>query len=94
MGNGKEVFRHEFEPLDELNALKEKAAAGCSKHESGGCDCGAKSAPQPVVAQTAPQAEQQVEQKKPQQRSEQKSGNRRNRNRRNRRRNRKPNNKK
>ena len=35
-----EVFRHEFEPLEELEALEKKAAAGCSKHESGGCDCG------------------------------------------------------
>ena len=37
-----EVFRHELEPLDELEALKKKAEAGCSKHENGGCDCGAK----------------------------------------------------
>ena len=37
-----EVYRHEFEPLDELEALKKKAEAGCSKHENGGCDCGAK----------------------------------------------------
>ena len=40
-----EVFRHELEPLDELEALKKKAEAGCSKHEGGGCDCGAKRAP-------------------------------------------------
>lgn len=39
-----EVFRHELEPLDELEALKKKAEAGCSKHEGGGCDCGAKHA--------------------------------------------------
>lgn len=37
-----EVFRHELEPLEELEALKKKAEAGCSKHEGGGCDCGAK----------------------------------------------------
>lgn len=37
-----EVFRHDIEPLEELEALKKKAEAGCSKHESGGCDCGAK----------------------------------------------------
>jgi cell fate regulator YaaT (PSP1 superfamily) len=36
------VKRDEIEPLDELNALEKKAAAGCSKSESGGCDCGAK----------------------------------------------------
>jgi cell fate regulator YaaT (PSP1 superfamily) len=39
-GERHEVFRHEFEPLDELEALQKKAAAGCSKHEGGGCDCG------------------------------------------------------
>lgn len=41
-GEWHEVFRHELEPLEELKALQDKAAAGCSKHESGGCDCGAK----------------------------------------------------
>jgi cell fate regulator YaaT (PSP1 superfamily) len=39
-GERYEVFRHEFEPLDELAALERKAANGCSKHEEGGCDCG------------------------------------------------------
>jgi cell fate regulator YaaT (PSP1 superfamily) len=39
-----EVFRHQLEPLEELEALKKKAEAGCSKHENGGCDCGAKPA--------------------------------------------------
>lgn len=39
-GEIKEVFRTELEPLQELAALKEKSAAGCSKHEGGGCDCG------------------------------------------------------
>ena len=37
-----EVFRHDLEPWDELEALKSKAEAGCSKHEGGGCDCGRK----------------------------------------------------
>jgi cell fate regulator YaaT (PSP1 superfamily) len=37
-----EVFRHEFEPLDELEQLQQKAADGCSRHEGGGCTCGAK----------------------------------------------------
>ena len=41
-GDYHEVFRHELEPLDELEALQKKAEAGCSKHEGGGCDCGAK----------------------------------------------------
>jgi cell fate regulator YaaT (PSP1 superfamily) len=40
-GEYHEVFRHEFEPLDEFEALQRKAAAGCSKHEGGGCTCGA-----------------------------------------------------
>lgn len=43
-GEYHEVFRHELEPLEELEALQKKAAAGCSKHEGGGCDCGAKRA--------------------------------------------------
>ena len=41
-GEYREVFRHEIEPLEELRALQAKAEAGCSKHEGGGCDCGAK----------------------------------------------------
>lgn len=40
-GEYKEIFRHEFEPLDELRALEKKAEEGCSKNENGGCDCGA-----------------------------------------------------
>lgn len=37
------TFRlEELEPLAELKALQDKAAAGCSKHEGGGCDCGKK----------------------------------------------------
>ncbi|GMQ77668.1 MAG: stage 0 sporulation family protein [Anaerolineae bacterium] len=35
-----EVFRHEFEPLEEREAFEKKAANGCSKHKGGGCDCG------------------------------------------------------
>lgn len=41
-GEYHEVFRHDLEPWDELQALKDKAEAGCSKHEGGGCDCGRK----------------------------------------------------
>lgn len=41
-GERHEVFQHEIEPLAELEALQKKAGAGCSKHENGGCDCGAK----------------------------------------------------
>ena len=41
-GEYHEVFRADLEPWEELQALKNKADAGCSKHESGGCDCGRK----------------------------------------------------
>ncbi|MCA9933587.1 MAG: stage 0 sporulation protein [Ardenticatenaceae bacterium] len=40
-GERYEVFRHELEPLDELEALQKKAEQGCAKHEGGECDCGA-----------------------------------------------------
>jgi cell fate regulator YaaT (PSP1 superfamily) len=40
-GERHEVFRHEFEPMAELEALEKKAASGCAKHEGGECDCGA-----------------------------------------------------
>lgn len=36
------VPREEIVPLEEFRALQEKAAAGCSKNESGACDCGAR----------------------------------------------------
>ena len=42
-----EVARPQIEPLEELEALKKKAEAGWSKHEGGGCDCGAKKAAAP-----------------------------------------------
>lgn len=35
------VSREEIIPMAEFRALKAKAAAGCSRNESGGCDCGA-----------------------------------------------------
>lgn len=41
-GTRHEIFFDQTEPLEELRALEEKAKAGCSKNESGGCDCGAK----------------------------------------------------
>lgn len=41
-GEYHEVLRHEIEPLEELEALKKKAEAGCSRHEGGGCTCGAR----------------------------------------------------
>lgn len=36
------VQREELTPLEEYEALEKKARGGCSRHESGGCDCGAK----------------------------------------------------
>ena len=36
------VKRNGVGPLEELEARKKKAEAGVSKHEGGGCDCGAK----------------------------------------------------
>src|SRR5690606_41723161 len=47
-GDRREVSREQIEPLEELEALKAKAEAGCSKHEGGGCDCGAKSSAAPA----------------------------------------------
>ena len=38
-GERHEVFRHELEPLDELEALQKKAAQGCS--HGADCNCGA-----------------------------------------------------
>ncbi|MCI0713623.1 MAG: hypothetical protein L0154_25930, partial [Chloroflexi bacterium] len=35
------IPREDIIPMDEFRALQEKAAQGCSKNESGGCDCGA-----------------------------------------------------
>ena len=36
------VKREDLMPLDEWDALEAKAKGGCSRHEGGGCDCGAK----------------------------------------------------
>ncbi|PJF44606.1 MAG: hypothetical protein CUN55_03160 [Phototrophicales bacterium] len=36
------VEREDIIPLEEFRKLQEKAQAGCSKNESGGCDCGAR----------------------------------------------------
>jgi hypothetical protein len=33
------VHRDDLTPLDELEALSNKAKGGCTKHDSGGCDC-------------------------------------------------------
>lgn len=35
------IPREDIIPMDEFRALQEKAAQGCSKNETGGCDCGA-----------------------------------------------------
>ena len=41
-GERRELDREQIVPLEELEALQKKAAQGCSKHENGGCDCGAR----------------------------------------------------
>lgn len=41
-GERRELQREQIVPLEELEALQKKAEEGCSKHENGGCDCGAK----------------------------------------------------
>jgi hypothetical protein len=38
------VKREDLVPLDELEALERKAQSGCARHDSSGCDCGAKRA--------------------------------------------------
>lgn len=35
-----EFLKHEIEPYDELNALKDKANGPCDRHLGGGCTCG------------------------------------------------------
>ena len=35
-----EFMKHELQPVDELEALKKKAASPCDRHEGGGCSCG------------------------------------------------------
>ena len=56
-GDWIEVEREQIEPLEELEALEKKAAAGCSKQEGGGCTCGANRGHQaePIVEDTLPQ---------------------------------------
>lgn len=45
-GERQEVFRHELEPSDELEALQKKAAEGCAN--GGNCTCGAKNGESPA----------------------------------------------
>ena len=59
------VPREDLIPLEEWEALKAKAQAGCTKAESGGCDCGARPVPetdspaaaQPPTEPTAPEGD-------------------------------------
>jgi len=53
------IEREDIIPIEEWEALKAKADAGCSKSENGGCDCGAhaSSAPADTPKPTAPAAE-------------------------------------
>jgi len=41
-GAQREFMKHELQPLDELEAFRKKAEAGCEKHPDGNCDCGKK----------------------------------------------------
>jgi cell fate regulator YaaT (PSP1 superfamily) len=41
-GARREFMKHELQPLDELEAFRNKAEAGCEKHPDGNCDCGKK----------------------------------------------------
>lgn len=41
-GGTAEFMKHELQPLEELEALRQKAEAGCDKHPDGNCDCGKK----------------------------------------------------
>ncbi|HMM28901.1 MAG: regulatory iron-sulfur-containing complex subunit RicT [Chloroflexota bacterium] len=52
------VQREDIVPLDEFEALKAKAEAGCSKHESGGCDCGAQRGAASAEADTGDDADE------------------------------------
>jgi cell fate regulator YaaT (PSP1 superfamily) len=46
-GGTAEFMKHELQPLEELEALKQKAASGCDKHPDGNCDCGKKGNKEP-----------------------------------------------
>ena len=35
-----EFYKHEIQPWDELEALRQKSQAPCDRHEGGECDCG------------------------------------------------------
>jgi cell fate regulator YaaT (PSP1 superfamily) len=41
-GAQREFMKHELQPLEELEAFRKKAEAGCEKHPDGNCDCGKK----------------------------------------------------
>ncbi len=56
------VEREEIIPLEEYRALQEKAEAGCSRSESGGCECGARR-PRPAEAKPSTSAEVSAEEK-------------------------------
>lgn len=39
-GKRAEFLKHELQPWEELQALKQKSQSPCDRHENGGCDCG------------------------------------------------------
>lgn len=53
-----EFLKHEIQPWDELEALRQKSQAPCDRHESGGCDCGKNpksgAAPEPEAQKPLP----------------------------------------
>jgi cell fate regulator YaaT (PSP1 superfamily) len=44
-GGFSEFMRHELQPWEELEALKQKSEAPCDRHLGGGCDCGKSETP-------------------------------------------------
>lgn len=55
------LVKHEdIIPLEEFEALKAKAEAGCSKHEDGPCECGARAA-KPAEVEPEDEAEEEFE---------------------------------
>jgi cell fate regulator YaaT (PSP1 superfamily) len=55
-----EYMKHELQPWDELEALRQKSQAPCDRHESGGCDCG-KASPLQAQPEQPPVVEEPVD---------------------------------
>lgn len=61
-GNRHTITREEIIPLEEWEALRAKAEAGCAKHGDGPCDCGAKKGDEAVAAQPTGETQGQLDQ--------------------------------